>query len=159
MGESRESSVQRDRVGGLRAGLPQTARIETIWLEEAPETDFPALARDGITAFAATSDLHALRILTALQRAGLAIPREASVAGFDDRYQKPISGGYSDCQLLVLAKPQFDECTALIPAPRCCCARLGETARACFLGAGGKARKLSMRSCPFFISTFRKPTL
>ncbi len=84
VGESRESSVQRDRIGGLRAGLPQTARIETIWLEEAPETDFPALARDGITAFAATSDLHALRILTTLQRAGLAIPREASVAGFDD---------------------------------------------------------------------------
>lgn len=84
VGESRESSVQRDRIGGLRAALPDGIRAETIWLEEAPETDFPALARDGITAFAASSDLHALRILTTLQRAGLAVPREVSVAGFDD---------------------------------------------------------------------------
>jgi LacI family transcriptional regulator len=40
--------------------------------------------RDGFTAFAAVSDLHALRALTELQREGIEVPEEASVTGFDD---------------------------------------------------------------------------
>jgi LacI family transcriptional regulator len=38
----------------------------------------------GITAFAAVSDLHALRAVTELQRGGISIPGDVSVTGFDD---------------------------------------------------------------------------
>ncbi len=39
---------------------------------------------EGFTAFAAISDLHALRALTELQRAGISVPEQVSVTGFDD---------------------------------------------------------------------------
>lgn len=84
IGANRDSNVQRERMGGMRATLLAAgAEPREIWLEDGAP-DFPALARAGVTAFLATSDLHALTVLTALQRAGLAVPAQASVAGFDD---------------------------------------------------------------------------
>lgn len=85
VGANRDSNVQRDRLGGMNAALRGLAETRILWLEDAPgATDFAGLARAGATCFLATSDLHALTILTALQRAGLDIPARASVAGFDD---------------------------------------------------------------------------
>ena len=85
IGANRDSNVQRERIGGMAGAVAAAgARARRIWLEDGPAPDFAALAREGVTAFLATSDLHALTVLTALQRAGLAVPAQASVAGFDD---------------------------------------------------------------------------
>ncbi|WP_377296813.1 LacI family DNA-binding transcriptional regulator [Rhizobium sp. SGZ-381] len=93
------STVQNDRVGGLKAGLGPGADVEVVWLETLASPNAPDLAPDrapehslnlaarveqGVTAFAALSDLTAVRALTELQGAGIAVPEAASVAGFDD---------------------------------------------------------------------------
>jgi LacI family transcriptional regulator len=85
------STVQNDRVGGLKSGLGPDATVEVVWLEKLALPDVPgrplglaACVRQGFTAFAALSDLTAVRALTELQGAGIAVPDQASVAGFDD---------------------------------------------------------------------------
>lgn len=88
IGESRQSVVQNDRVDGIRGGLGSPA-IEELWLEdfedgERRELHLAACAARGVTAFAAVSDLIALSALTELQRAGLRVPDDVSVTGFDD---------------------------------------------------------------------------
>ncbi|SNT28235.1 LacI family DNA-binding transcriptional regulator [Tropicimonas sediminicola] len=83
LGHSRRSSVQTARIAGMQAALAPETRADVYWLEEAAP-DFAALAGDGATAFAATSDLHALTALTRLQGAGLSVPGDVSVLGFDD---------------------------------------------------------------------------
>ncbi|UIK10236.1 substrate-binding domain-containing protein [Rhizobium leguminosarum] len=50
----------------------------------------PKKVRQGFTAFAALSDLHALRALTELQQAGINIPADVSVTGFDDLIWSPV---------------------------------------------------------------------
>ncbi|SIQ11431.1 transcriptional regulator, LacI family [Rhizobium sp. RU35A] len=91
LGGSPLSNVQSDRIGGLRAGLGSSVRAEVLWLEQHAEThgaDAPlglaAMVKDGVTAFAGLSDLTAVRALTELQAAGIAVPEAASVTGFDD---------------------------------------------------------------------------
>ena len=85
------STVQNDRVGGLKSGLGPEGQAEVVWLEklsppEAPESRLGLAARvaEGFSAFAALSDLTAVRALTELQGAGIAVPEAASVTGFDD---------------------------------------------------------------------------
>jgi LacI family transcriptional regulator len=70
---------------------------ETLWidrLEQENGSDCPlGLAekvRQGFTAFAALSDLQALRALTELQQAGINIPADVSVTGFDDLIWSPV---------------------------------------------------------------------
>lgn len=91
IGQSASSNVQNDRAGGLKAGLGAGVRCETMWVEELETTDgagcsfgLMSRVRNGFTAFAAVSDLLALRVLTELQRSGVEIPRQASISGFDD---------------------------------------------------------------------------
>jgi LacI family transcriptional regulator len=91
IGESSMSNVQNDRVGGLKSGLGPRVRTETCWADDLEENagstlglGLMAKVRDGFTAFATTSDLLALRVLTELQRDGIDVPRQASVSGFDD---------------------------------------------------------------------------
>ena len=91
IGNNPTSNVQNDRIDGIRAALGDGADTETLWVETLEEREGPGctlgLARrveDGITAFAAVSDLAALRALTELQRAGVAVPNRVSVTGFDD---------------------------------------------------------------------------
>lgn len=86
-----DSNVQNDRIGGIRAGLTASARTETLWIASLEERHGEGCrlgvadkVRQGFTAFAAASDLHALRVLTELQDEGIAVPDEASVTGFDD---------------------------------------------------------------------------
>lgn len=88
---SRESNVQNDRIGGLKAGLGRDICCETLWVGDLEASrgvgctlGVAARAADGFTGFAAVYDLLALRALTELQRDGIDVPLQASVSGFDD---------------------------------------------------------------------------
>ncbi|NDR58478.1 LacI family transcriptional regulator [Pseudoruegeria sp. M32A2M] len=83
LGQSRRSSVQSDRIAGMQSALAAGSQAETCWLEDGIP-DFADLARRGVTAIIATSDLHALTALTRLQGAGFSVPGDVSVIGFDD---------------------------------------------------------------------------
>lgn len=89
--QSRESNVQNDRIGGLKAGLGDEICCETLWVEDLEASQGAGSAfgladrvADGFTGFAAVYDLLALRALTELQRDGIDVPLQASVSGFDD---------------------------------------------------------------------------
>ncbi|MGH6763552.1 MAG: LacI family DNA-binding transcriptional regulator [Phyllobacterium sp.] len=91
VGANPNSNVQNDRIGGIRSALSPDMVSHVIWIEEIENHHFKGCdlglaekVKQGFTAFAATSDLHALRILMELQRNGISVPREASVTGFDD---------------------------------------------------------------------------
>ncbi len=90
LGNSTASNVQNDRLGGVRAGLGN-AKVEAVWIEKLEakagqgcSLGLEAAVARGVTAIAAISDLVALRALTELQRAGIAVPEDVSVTGFDD---------------------------------------------------------------------------
>jgi LacI family transcriptional regulator len=91
LGSSSLSNVQADRIGGLKAGLGDGSITETVWIETL-EAQVGAgcplgladRVAEGFTAFAALSDLTALRALTELQVAGIPVPSAVSVSGFDD---------------------------------------------------------------------------
>jgi LacI family transcriptional regulator len=91
IGSNPASNVQNDRVGGIRSALGKTCRVEVLWIEPHEATHgqgaslgLAARVAEGFTAFAALSDLQALRALTELQQAGLRVPQDASLTGFDD---------------------------------------------------------------------------
>ncbi|MDX0624280.1 substrate-binding domain-containing protein [Sinorhizobium medicae] len=97
IGNNPASNVQNDRVGGLRSALREDVCAETLWIERLEEVNgkgcslgLAAKVAEGVTAFAAVSDLHALRALTELQRAGIHVPEQASVTGFDDLIWSPV---------------------------------------------------------------------
>jgi LacI family transcriptional regulator len=91
IGGNPNSNVQNDRIGGLRAGLGHQADCEVMWIEKVEAVSGAGCplglvekAAEGFTAFAALSDLSALRVLTELQRGGIGVPEMVSVTGFDD---------------------------------------------------------------------------
>ncbi|MGZ2381712.1 LacI family DNA-binding transcriptional regulator [Rhizobium brockwellii] len=97
IGNNQESNVQNDRAGGIRSGMSPGMHSETLWiarLEQKNGSGCPlGLAEkvgQGFTAFAALSDLQALRALTELQQAGINIPTDVSVTGFDDLIWSPV---------------------------------------------------------------------
>ncbi|WP_313612165.1 LacI family DNA-binding transcriptional regulator [Agrobacterium sp.] len=97
VGKNPDSNVQNDRLGGLRSALPNGCVTETLWIERLEQTSggdcglgLAKKVEDGFTAFAAVSDLHALRVLTELQREGINVPEQVSVAGFDDLIWAPV---------------------------------------------------------------------
>ncbi|TCV73510.1 LacI family transcriptional regulator [Neorhizobium sp. R1-B] len=97
IGTGSSSNVQNDRIGGLKAGLGAEVECETLWIEKVEALSgkgcplgLVAKARAGFTAFAAVSDLSALRALTELQRAGIRVPEMVSVTGFDDLVWSPV---------------------------------------------------------------------
>jgi LacI family transcriptional regulator len=97
IGNNPESNVQNDRAGGIRSGLRFDMQASILWVERL-ERDrgggcalgLAAKVREGYTAFAALSDLQALRALTELQRDGITVPDMASVTGFDDLIWSPV---------------------------------------------------------------------
>jgi LacI family transcriptional regulator len=91
IGNNPASNVQNDRIGGMKSRIPSDGRAEVLWIEpwerERGKGCLLGLAgkvAEGFSAFVAVSDLHALRALTELHRAGVGVPEEASVTGFDD---------------------------------------------------------------------------
>jgi LacI family transcriptional regulator len=91
IGNNPASNVQNDRIGGIRSAFSAGVQTETLWIERLERQNGKncplGLAQkvgDGFTAFACVSDLIALRALTELQGAGIAVPDAVSVTGFDD---------------------------------------------------------------------------
>ncbi len=91
------SNVQNDRIGGMKSAFGPGIKYDTIWLEtllreRGEQTSLGLIdrVRDGVTAIAAVSDLHALRVLTELQTAGIKVPQQVSVTGFDDLIFSPV---------------------------------------------------------------------
>ncbi|WP_292897319.1 MULTISPECIES: LacI family DNA-binding transcriptional regulator [unclassified Nitratireductor] len=86
-----DSNVQNDRIGGIREAFAGRGETRLIWIGEMERSHgsgcplgLVRLAEEGVTAFAAVSDLHALRAITELQQGGISIPGDVSVTGFDD---------------------------------------------------------------------------
>ncbi|QFY61168.1 LacI family transcriptional regulator [Rhizobium grahamii] len=97
IGNNPESNVQNDRAGGIRSGLTGDMQSTTLWIERLERDQgngcslgLAEKVREGYTAFAALSDLQALRALTELQRDGIVVPDMASVTGFDDLIWSPV---------------------------------------------------------------------
>ncbi|EJB05702.1 transcriptional regulator [Rhizobium leguminosarum bv. trifolii WSM597] len=97
IGNNEESCVQNDRADGIRSGMRPDMRAETLWIDRLERDSgngcplgLAEKVRQGFTAFAALSDLHALRALTELQQAGVNIPVDVSVTGFDDLIWSPV---------------------------------------------------------------------
>ncbi len=91
IGNNPASIVQNDRIGGMKSRVPAGGSAEVIWIEKLEERNgkgcmlgLSDMVAGGVTAIASVSDLHALRALTELQRAGVKVPEDVSVAGFDD---------------------------------------------------------------------------
>ncbi|MCW0001406.1 LacI family transcriptional regulator [Pararhizobium sp. YC-54] len=91
IGNNPASNVQNDRIGGMRSRLPEGGHADVFWIENHEQRHgkgsllgLREKVKQGFTAFAAVSDLHALRALTELQRAGVGVPEHVSVTGFDD---------------------------------------------------------------------------
>lgn len=91
IGNNPASNVQNDRIGGIKSALDPTVTTEVLWIERIEAQNGAGCllgladkARQGFTAFAAISDLPALRALTELQQAGISVPDCVSVTGFDD---------------------------------------------------------------------------
>ncbi len=86
-----DSNVQNDRIAGIREAFAGKGEARLIWIGEMERSHgsgcplgLVGLVEEGITAFAAVSDLHALRAITELQQGGVSIPDDVSVTGFDD---------------------------------------------------------------------------
>lgn len=97
IGNNPDSNVQNDRIGGVKSGLGGSAKTDTMWISSLEKQngagcrlDVAEKVAQGFTAFAAVSDLHALRVLTELQRDGINVPEQASVTGFDDLIWAPV---------------------------------------------------------------------
>jgi len=97
VGHDPASNVQNDRIGGMKSVLAPGDKHQTIWIESllAGTPDQTSLGlldhvKNGVTAIAAVSDLHALRVLTELQTAGIKVPEQVSVTGFDDLVFSPV---------------------------------------------------------------------
>ncbi len=91
IGNNPASVVQSDRIGGMMSRIPPGIESETIWIEKLERGSYVGCPLgleqkfdEGFTAFAAVSDLHALRALTELLGRGINVPQQASVTGFDD---------------------------------------------------------------------------
>lgn len=86
-----DSNVQNDRIGGIREAFFGKGESRLVWIGEMERSlgsgcplGLVRLVEEGVTAFAAVSDLHALRAITELQQGGVSIPADVSVTGFDD---------------------------------------------------------------------------
>ncbi|WP_431320277.1 LacI family DNA-binding transcriptional regulator [Rhizobium sp. YTU87027] len=97
IGNNPGSNVQNDRASGIRSGLRAGMSSATLWIETLERQNGSGCSlglaekvREGFTAFAALSDLQALRALTELQRDGIDVPNMASVTGFDDLIWSPV---------------------------------------------------------------------
>ncbi|RWR13408.1 LacI family transcriptional regulator [Sinirhodobacter populi] len=97
IGNNPDSIVQNDRIGGMKSRLSNGAESEVIWVEKVEARHGPGCPlgladyyRAGFTACSAVSDLTALRALTEILGAGISVPENMSVTGFDDLVWSPV---------------------------------------------------------------------
>ena len=83
LGGDAVSEVQQDRISGMRTALEGRAEVTVAWGTEGIAA-LPQLIAEGATAILATSDLLALQVQSALAQAGLSVPGDVSLTGFDD---------------------------------------------------------------------------
>ncbi len=83
LGGDAVSEVQQDRIRGMIEGLGPDARHHVAWGQAGLDA-VPGLIEGGATAVMATSDLIALGAHSRLSRAGLSVPNDVSLTGFDD---------------------------------------------------------------------------
>lgn len=91
IGQYSNSIVQNDRVGGMRSALSAGQLADMMWVADMEaqngtscDLGLANCACRGVTAFMTTSDLVAVRALNELNRAGLVVPTDVSLTGFDD---------------------------------------------------------------------------
>jgi LacI family transcriptional regulator, galactose operon repressor len=77
------SEVQRDRIAGMKSAFSDQVEVRVLWGEPGL-AEIVALVADGATAIMTTSDLTALTAQSHLTRAGLSVPEDVSLTGFDD---------------------------------------------------------------------------
>ena len=82
VGGTRSSLVQRTRMSGMMNAASPAAKLTEHWVDDAP--DIVSLIAAGATAIATTSDMIAVQFLTELGSAGLRVPQDVSLVGFDD---------------------------------------------------------------------------
>jgi LacI family transcriptional regulator len=83
LGGDRISQVQQDRINGMAQGLGQSINKRIFWGKPALD-QLGEFVRQGATAIMATSDMLALAAHSALMQAGLTVPDDVSLTGFDD---------------------------------------------------------------------------
>ncbi|MEM1286354.1 MAG: LacI family DNA-binding transcriptional regulator [Pseudomonadota bacterium] len=83
LGGDRASEVQRDRIDGMVGVLGPVARHRKVWTTDG-FPDIADLAAAGVTGVLTTSDLIALRVLGDAYQAGIKVPDDLSIIGFDD---------------------------------------------------------------------------
>lgn len=77
------SDVQRDRISGMQAVFESRVKTQVLW-GEAGLAALSAEISNGASAVMTTSDLLALRVQSQLTRAGMSVPSDVSLTGFDD---------------------------------------------------------------------------
>ncbi|WP_319410864.1 LacI family DNA-binding transcriptional regulator [uncultured Cohaesibacter sp.] len=77
------SGVQQQRIAGMKSVLPPEVQYDVLWGDEGFAAT-PDWVRDGVSAILCTSDLVAINVHSHLSRAGLTVPDDASLTGFDD---------------------------------------------------------------------------
>lgn len=83
LGGDAVSDVQQDRIAGMRRALQGRARVCVCWGADGIAT-LPLQVTNGASAVLTTSDLLALRVQSTLASAGLSVPGDVSLTGFDD---------------------------------------------------------------------------
>lgn len=83
LGADQVSDVQRDRIEGMQAALPNAIEVQVLWGDRGLTQLIPAVTAHA-TAVMTTSDLLALKVHSQLTRAGLSVPEDVSLTGFDD---------------------------------------------------------------------------
>lgn len=86
VGETAASPVQSERIAGMRQELEPGGAARVVWHDDEGDAAVIEAVRDGATAVACTSDLLALTLMGSLGEAGLTVPRDVSVTGFDDLF-------------------------------------------------------------------------
>ena len=83
IGANPVSGVQQDRIAGMKSTLLPEIRHEILWGEEGIAAA-PELVKSGVSAILCSSDLVAINVHSHLTRAGLSVPEDVSLTGFDD---------------------------------------------------------------------------
>ena len=83
IGADAVSEVQQERIAGMTSRFPSDTTFDVLWGKRGinAAADY---VRAGTTAILTTSDLIAIGVHSVLTRAGLSVPEDVSLTGFDD---------------------------------------------------------------------------